>query len=515
MSLTRQTLLLLFHLVCAFSFSQSKHIDSLKTILNSTNQDTSKCRILNVLIEEVDDDAWPLFNEELLSLASKHLSVKDTGGKDFKIYLHYTSIALVNKAVLASDKGEDNLALQFYLKGLSMLKRAGDEYGSADVMSDIAQIYFNQGKIDLALDLYLSCLKIKEKYNDKAGMARALNNLAFIHTSQKNIESAIENNLLSLKIRREIKDKAAIAVSLNNLASIYQNHGDPAFNGPPKEKRTAGIEKAFLCLQEAIKLNEEVRDTSSFALGLNNIGVVYELKGDMKNALACYLRSSELLTGAADRLELSGSLLNIGYFYMKQKNYTKAIEFGLKSLKIGEELAYPSVIKSASRHLYKVYSQIGNYELAVENFERYTQMKDSLNNENTRKASIRSQLKYEFEKQAAADSVAHVKESEIKNAESLKQKAELKAKKNQLYVLFGGLALVLIFAGFMYNRFNLTKKQKEVIEKQKEIVESQKQLVEIKQKEILDSIHYARRIQLALLPSELMLRKILERLNRF
>jgi hypothetical protein len=144
----------------------------------------------------------------------------------------------------------------------------------------------------------------------------------------------------------------------------------------------------------------------------------------------------------------------------------------------------------------------------------YIRMKDSISNETTRKASTRSQLKYEYEKQAAADSVAHAKESEIKSAELSRQSAEIKAKKNQQYALFGGLFLVALFSVFMYNRFKVTQKQKRVIEIQKYIVEEQKQLVEEKQLEILDSIRYAKRIQSAQLPSERFIVRSLSRLMK-
>ena len=155
---------------------------------------------------------------------------------------------------------------------------------------------------------------------------------------------------------------------------------------------------------------------------------------------------------------------------------------------------------------------MGNYKDAINYYELFVQMNDSVNNDKIRKASIKSQLKYEYEKQAAADSVAHAKESEIKNAELAKQSAEIKAKKNQQYALFGGLGLVMIFAGFMFNRFKVTQKQKSVIEKQKVEVEEQKKLVEEKQKEIVDSIHYARRIQMAQIPSEKQVAKSLSKL---
>ncbi|HYG53442.1 MAG TPA: hypothetical protein VD905_21285 [Flavobacteriales bacterium] len=59
----------------------------------------------------------------------------------------------------------------------------------------------------------------------------------------------------------------------------------------------------------------------------------------------------------------------------------------------------------------------------------------------------------------------------------------------------------------MYNRFRVTRKQKHVIEEQKG-------LVELKQKEVMDSIHYAKRIQQALLPTEKSVTKKLKDLKK-
>ena len=59
----------------------------------------------------------------------------------------------------------------------------------------------------------------------------------------------------------------------------------------------------------------------------------------------------------------------------------------------------------------------------------------------------------------------------------------------------GILILVIGFAVFAYRSF--LQKQKANIE-----ITKQKEIIEEKQKEILDSIHYAKRIQTALLPSE-------------
>ena len=79
--------------------------------------------------------------------------------------------------------------------------------------------------------------------------------------------------------------------------------------------------------------------------------------------------------------------------------------------------------------------------------------------------------------------------------------------------MFGGLILVLIFAGFMYNRFKVTNRQKLVIENQNVIVERQKHIIEEKHKEVLDSIRYAKRIQDALLTSQAYIERSIKRLK--
>ena len=69
-----------------------------------------------------------------------------------------------------------------------------------------------------------------------------------------------------------------------------------------------------------------------------------------------------------------------------------------------------------------------------------------------------------------------------------------------------GLACVLVLAIVFYRNYRNSQKQKKLIE-------VQKYLVEEKQKEILDSIHYARRIQRALIASEKYVERSLKKLN--
>jgi serine phosphatase RsbU (regulator of sigma subunit) len=95
-------------------------------------------------------------------------------------------------------------------------------------------------------------------------------------------------------------------------------------------------------------------------------------------------------------------------------------------------------------------------------------------------------------------------------------KSERKRNKIIMTSLIIGLILVLTFSFYIWRSLSITKKQKEVIEqtkviieKQKDEVEEQKRLVEIKNKDIIDSINYALRIQQAILPDEKKWNKLL------
>ncbi|MBK6986534.1 MAG: SpoIIE family protein phosphatase [Bacteroidetes bacterium] len=117
------------------------------------------------------------------------------------------------------------------------------------------------------------------------------------------------------------------------------------------------------------------------------------------------------------------------------------------------------------------------------------------------------EAKYETEK----------KELQIKSQTFEIETKEKQNKQKSFIILFGTLALVGtgFFAAIAFINFKKTKKQNLIIENQKMEVElkneeitHQKELVDEKQKEIIDSINYAKRIQQAVLTGEDVWNKI-------
>ena len=504
---------ILFCLVITPSFGQNKILDSLKLVLKTAKHDTTKGNVLLEMINtENDMKVWSKYNDELIKMAGDHL--KDTTDLTKKIdrvlintYKKQLAGAINNSGYIHSSKGDITKALKDFIESLRLTEeildkngRPTDKKGIALSLNSIGSVYFNQGNIPKALEYFERSLGFQEETGDKFGIAYNLNNMGIIHQQQGDTIKALEYYLKCVEIREQISDKKGLSYSLVNIGSVYQKRKD--------------FEKALEYYNKSLNIQNEIHEEKGKAGTLINIGSLYHEQKDLEKALEFYRSSLAVCEGLQDKKGISFVLRNIGAVYLQEKKYNEALLYCSKSLALSQEIGVPDNIQSAARLLYQTHKATGEYKLALKCYELYIQMRDSISNQNNRKASIRSQLKYEYEKQAAADSVVHAKESEIKNAELAKQKAEIKAKKNQQYALFGGLFAVCVFGAFMYNRFKVTQKQKEIIEEQKEVVEEQKKLVEEKQKEVLDSIHYAKKIQMAQIPNEKQVGKNLEKLRK-
>jgi serine phosphatase RsbU (regulator of sigma subunit) len=280
------------------------------------------------------------------------------------------------------------------------------------------------------------------------------------------------------------------------MAGIYEDQGD--------------LKKALKTYQASIIIREDMKDEKGRATCLNNIGHLYFNDGENALALQYYLESLAIRERISDKQGIVFSLTNIGTTYMEMEKMDQAIRYANRNFALAKELGYPRNIKDASKLMSQLYEKQNKGLKALEMYKLYLQMKDSINNESTQKASAKQQAKYEYEKQKTIDDAEHDKLLVIEQEEKEKQQ-----------ILTGatacGLGLVIVFFIFVFNRLRVTKKQKIIIEEQKQEVEQQKEVVEMahheleeKNQEIMDSIIYAKRIQSAILPPAKVVKEYLK-----
>jgi tetratricopeptide (TPR) repeat protein len=366
-------------------------------------------------------------------------------------------------------------------------------------LNNIGYIFWNQGDVATSLKYFHLSLKISEEKGYDENMASALSNIGVVYDGQADYTSALEyyNKSLDL-LQKSNGDKNLLATVLNNIAGIYNNQRN--------------FSKALKYYTRSLAIRKQTNDLAGIANSLNNIGNVYYIykddnqKDNLDIALNYLNQSLAISEQIGDKYEAAFSLNTLSDIYFKKNDFEKAQMFAQKAMKNAQEIEYPESISEAANELRNIYKKQNKYKEAYEMYELFIQMRDSISNQETKKTAIKQQLKYDYEKKASADSVRTAKEKEV-------VAVQLKQEKTQRYALYGGLILTIVFGGFMIKRVRLTQRQKKLIEEQKMTVETQKDLMEIKQKEILDSIHYAKRIQQSLMPTEKYIHKSIKRLK--
>ena len=463
--------------VASISFSQNANIDSLLGLLKTDLQDTCKILHLYQLSDECEmsgryQDGLS-YSEQLLELADRILI--------------------------------DKMDVQIQLFAENYKSRAYNMMGL---------ISFAQGNYPEALKDYFASIKIKEKMGNKPGIASSYNNIGNVYVNQRNYPEALKNYLAALKILKEMcnhksgsfgtRCRQDIAGAYANIGVIYKEQGN----------YQEALKNHFLSL----KIMEEIDFLPGIAFSYGNIGNVYDLEGDYEKAFKYDLDALKIYESLGEQAGIAGYCSNIGLIFSKQKKYKEAEKYMIRSAELSKEIGFKEILRDAYYNLANLDSIKGDFKGAYKNHKMYILYRDSLDNEETRKKTIQSQMTFDFEKKEAVATAEHKKE--LENQEIL---AEEKSRKQKIVILFvvSGLLLVMVFAGFIFRSLKTTRKQKDIIEKQKNIVEmqkleveQQKLLVEEHQKDIIDSITYAKRIQQSLLPTEKYIDKALNRLMK-
>jgi serine phosphatase RsbU (regulator of sigma subunit)/Tfp pilus assembly protein PilF len=387
------------------------------------------------------------------------------------------------------------LALEEWTK-LNNLKMIGGN------LSNLGNVYWYLGKFDKAIDYYIKSMNIREKISDTLGIATAISNIGIVHQIQKNFKKANEYYFKSLgyyqtliKAYKKNKKtdlsniKSGLSNSFNNIGAIYLEFKN--------------LDSASVYIEKSLKLREEFGDSMNMVSCMLNLGDIY-LQKKQFNKSEQYLNNAKKisLNSGNTRIVISSydALSNL-YRTMSETNnlpqaeknklLNKALENSLKGIPLAKKAGLLLIQKSIYQGIANAYRGLKNYELSIKYTDSLIAINDSIFSGEKTKAIGELEAVYQTEKKQ--------KEIELLEKDKALDKAEIQAKKNQQFMLFGGLILVAFFGIFMFNRFRVTRKQKNIIEIQKVEVEQQRDEINEKNQLITESIEYAKTIQEAII----------------
>ena len=273
---------------------------------------------------------------------------------------------------------------------------------------------------------------------------------------------------------------------------------------------------AALDLSGKLKLNDNEIATMN-----NTVGTVYFYQEDYEKSAFYYEKELAYYIKVNDHKKVMESSFNLALTYSRDKRFRKAIKYYLQSLDESESFNDRDMQSRIYLELSECYFQLKKYENAYETFRKYTEtlnlsQKISLLNANYKKVQTE---KIATEKKVQGLTVDTAKKSKEINTLAkqndeksyrislqdqtiqLQDRIMLEQKK-RLMMIISFAVLVTLFLILLFRLYAQKKKANRILRTQKKEIEQQHKVIATKNQEITDSIHYARRIQTAILPQK-------------
>jgi tetratricopeptide (TPR) repeat protein len=389
--------------------------------------------------------------------------------------------SLCIQAIKLVEKSEYDSARKISELSLIISDSVNYKKGTRASLYNLAKIFQAKGDYHNAIEYYKKCLILYEEADDQQGIARVYNNMGGIYNEQAEYLQAQENYTRSMLISKEIKDSAAVAYGLINIGHTFLELKD-----------TSTAEDYF---NRSLQILETVGDTIGIAASLINLGNIYRFKQQFPKALDLTLRSHNLFIISGNKHYATSAMNYIANIYLEKRDYEKAIELSENSISVARQMGVVIETREAAKILYHAYKSIKNFEKSLYMHELYITMRDSLNNDDNKRKLLSQKLLSEFEKKEALARAEQEKKDAI-------TREELKKERIQRNGFIAGFVLMFALAGVSYRSFRNKQKANLLLAHKNSVIEE-------KQKEILDSINYAKRIQAAILPPERIVKKYL------
>jgi tetratricopeptide (TPR) repeat protein len=371
---------------------------------------------------------------------------------------------------------------------LALARKAGNLNKIAFILNALGQYNnFNNQKA-LALKQYLEAYGVAEKAGNQSLAIWCMATVGEIQGSMNNLEKSEKAFLKALAMSRKKNDLYQIAYCEGSLAQVYEQRHE-------YDKATRLYESS---LEKALKINDKLRA----AYALNALGTNHYRNGRYNEAIDFFTQAKVIAEETQNGHSYTSACSGLARTYRDMKKYRESLAAGLDALNIGQMLDDKNEIQEAALELHQTYAVMHNIPKAYEMHLLYAEMKDST----SKYEDVRKFANAEYTARARRMELQQKQKEAVHKANQAKKEAELNQQKMLRNTLIGFALVLLLFSGVIYRSLKQSQHAKKIITEKNQIIEQ-------RQKEVLDSIHYAKRIQDALLPSERYIKKHLRKRN--
>jgi tetratricopeptide (TPR) repeat protein len=414
-----------------------RKIDSVKTVLTDANTDKNRNNYIRIITfyarKNIDSSKVYVTKYAKLMEGSVH---------------HFDAISRKIYILQLEKKYDEALALteETIEQHSKELNKPENKFALLKLYSALAEIYLDASAEEKALEIYYKTVAIYENEGVKDDITYYVNlsSISAILSSLEYHERALEYND---KLENLLEKK---------LASVDENHQNYIGLIYIIVNNYLGKSIIYKQLEDFSKALIYAKKAASLCIAKKQhrlLPKIYALLGDMYLATEGYENALENCLKALELEKLYNYpefryylLHNTGIAYSGLESYDKAILYLENALtETNVETAKVPILND----LAKAYQGLKNYKKSTETFVLYNQLKDTIYNQNQKKAIAEITEKYENDKKQ--------KQITFLNTESELQQLKIN---QQTYIIYGiaGLMILLLVLGIVGYR---TRKQKQ------------------------------------------------------
>lgn len=356
--------------------AQTREIDSLKSLLSKSLQDTTRVNTLNLIARRLYN-----FNVvEMDSIAHESLRLAERIGFERGLAEAMLQIGRSYQA-----RGRISEAINFVQQARTIFEERKDSLGLGASYHALGNIYLDQAKYEDALRYYITALRYREAKNDLSGIANTLNGIGILYKQQRKYDDALIYYRRSFALDSLHGLQSGMAKALNNIGLVYQDR---------KQYDTAAI-----YVQRSLEIEQRIGSKSGIAFSMNNLGVLYDLTKRSDSALILLQAAFDIKKTLDDKRSLLFTKNCISQALRNAGRVQESITMAHETFTEAQALSSLPHYKVAAENLAEGYKQIGDYRQALFYTELVANYRDTLFTLDRERDLTRMESAYKLEKQ--------------------------------------------------------------------------------------------------------------------
>jgi diguanylate cyclase (GGDEF)-like protein len=381
-------------------------VEDLETKLATESDPRTKIDLLNDLAWEIRDTD-PARSKELGERAYQ-LASEDSFSEGS--YLQGVVESLRCLAHANRRAGDLNLSVSQSTQALSYLESIDLPIVKADILRNIAISLGCLGNYADGLEFGFKALKLASAAHDQERQALILGSIGVIYVHSKNPDESVRTFHQALRLNRELGHKQDEALILNNMSLAYTALKD--------------YDNALGSSLQALKLAEEANFAALIVTATGTIGEVYMAMGEYDQANQYLQKYLEGAYSTGSKRDMIWAFLLLGETDCHRRRETSALFY----LTQASEMARQSGLRSEEAHCHELladmYEQQGESKRALDHLRVFSQIRESIYNDDTARKIANLQVIYQVETAKRDAEIHYLKTVELQKEIEERKKIE-------------------------------------------------------------------------------------------